>query len=116
MPTVLNLFINSRANEAPDICKNCSACCQFCGEPPFNSIAECEKWISSFLRDELFEYYDRVLGTETLTRGMRNLPCMWLNIGSGICEHYECRPEVCRNFIVGGTRCKYFIDKAEKDS
>lgn len=114
--TILKLFIDGGANEAPNICIGCSACCQFCGEPPFNSIAECEKWLSSLLRDELFAYYNSIIGTKTLTRGNQNLPCMWLDMESGTCNNYDCRPEVCRNFIVGGAECKHFINKIMKDS
>jgi Fe-S-cluster containining protein len=32
------------------------------------------------------------------------LPCFWL-MPEGTCRHYEHRPEVCREFEVGGEDC-----------
>jgi Fe-S-cluster containining protein len=112
----LNLSISGCAGEAPNACINCSACCQFCGEPPFSNIAECEKLLPPSLCGELLGYYNNIVETRILTRGMKNLPCMWLDVGSGICKYYEFRPEVCRNFVTGGIDCKDFINRVARDS
>jgi len=32
-------------------------------------------------------------------------PCIWLDQATGKCKHYEHRPDVCRDFEVGGAGC-----------
>ena len=104
----LFFFINGRIGEAPNKCMGCSACCRFCGEPPFESIDEIKR-LPPFLRDELLAHHNSILGTTLLTRGAQNLPCMWLDIESNTCRNYKYRPAVCYNFIIGSTECKHFI-------
>ena len=35
-------------------------------------------------------------------------PCFWLDQSSGRCKHHEQRPEICREFEVGGESCLMF--------
>jgi Fe-S-cluster containining protein len=33
-------------------------------------------------------------------------PCIWLDLVSGKCRHYELRPQVCRDYEVGNQSCR----------
>ena len=35
-------------------------------------------------------------------------PCIWLDILTGTCRHYDLRPDVCRDFEVGNDSCRAF--------
>jgi len=114
-----NLFMTGIVAEiniiysAPNECFGCSACCQFCGEPPFKSIKEIES-LPEQLKDELFAHIHAIEYDHIPSRGSKNMPCMWLNIESGLCLHYEHRPKVCRDFVPSGSECLYFINKAAR--
>lgn len=43
-------------------------------------------------------------------RGDRGLPCIWLT-EDGKCRHYEHRPQICRDFEVGGESCLSYREK-----
>ena len=32
-------------------------------------------------------------------------PCVWQDASTGLCQHHEHRPQVCRDFDVGGQGC-----------
>lgn len=91
-------------------CQNCCACCQFCGEPPFATQAEYDN-LPPLLLDSLLRYYDKLRMMKSPSRGVMKLPCMWLNIKSGLCRYYNYRPLICSNFEIGGIECQLFIKK-----
>jgi Fe-S-cluster containining protein len=55
------------------------------------------------LRDELKAYYDGLLAGTGEDRGGR--PCLWLDMETRRCRHYEWRPSICRDFQVGEDSC-----------
>jgi Fe-S-cluster containining protein len=54
------------------------------------------------LRDELAAYYARCRATGDFRDGR---PCIWYDEGARRCKHHEHRPQVCREFEVGGEDC-----------
>jgi uncharacterized protein len=92
-----------------EFCKNCGLCCMHMRTPPFlgptdpqwNELAdelkrEIESWvIGPSPRYELMVKFD----------GKVN-PCIWLDLVSGKCKHYELRPDVCRDYEVGNQSCR----------
>ncbi len=34
------------------------------------------------------------------------LSCVWLNPTTGLCRHYELRPQACRDFEIGSDLCR----------
>ncbi len=94
----------------PNRCGNCHACCLFCGEPPFATEEEYDN-LPAFLQNELLEYYTDLYASGLSARGVYRLPCLWLDVESGFCQHYDYRPLICSNFEIGGTECRFFINK-----
>lgn len=47
--------------------------------------------------------------------GTDGMPCVWLNRVTGRCRHYEFRPDVCREFEVGGEACLRYREKEGLD-
>ncbi len=111
----LKLYIDSHSVGAPNVsmCESCSSCCQFCGEPPFASYKELDG-LPKPLRDELYEYISNMEKNHVPSRGSQNLPCMWLNVESGLCVNYEYRPKICRDFAISGSDCLFFRDKVDR--
>lgn len=33
-------------------------------------------------------------------------PCLWLDLVTGLCKHYDLRPSVCREYEVGCASCR----------
>lgn len=44
-----------------------------------------------------------LLSNSTATSGEK--PCFWLDLETLRCQHYDHRPDVCRDFKVGGRHC-----------
>jgi uncharacterized protein len=104
-------------------CEGCGACCRHIGTPPgfaafFPSPGhlipeEWKQWpdYGYFLaapesaRQQLADYYAAVDRGEVTDRSAYDCPCLWFDLESGRCRHYEYRPEVCREFEVGGEEC-----------
>ncbi len=94
----------------PNQCENCCACCYFCGEPPFATQAELDN-LPALLLNPLLEHYDNTIASGLSSRGLQQLPCLWLSIESGICQHYDYRPQICSSFEVYSTDCQLFVNK-----
>jgi len=81
-----------------NLCDNCGLCCMHMGSPPFVP----GEYISKNLENEIEAFLD----------SPRNLhdskPCLWLDLQTGKCKHYGHRPDVCREFEVGGEACERF--------
>lgn len=95
-------------------CSNCGACCRSQGSPPMYAwyIAcpadddDCDDAVRARslpepLRHELEEYIKSRNGATFDDDG----PCLWLDPETNRCKHYEIRPDICRNFEVGGEDC-----------
>lgn len=79
-------------------CNGCGLCCQNQPSPPF-TCDEDEDWKSlpQELKDEIDTYVMSPRYNDTH-------PCFWLD-GNGRCRHYEHRPEICRDYELGGEAC-----------
>ncbi|MEY2725765.1 MAG: hypothetical protein RLZZ458_1632 [Planctomycetota bacterium] len=38
------------------------------------------------------------------------LPCVWLNLATLRCQHYDYRPQACRDFEIGSVLCRLSRD------
>jgi Fe-S-cluster containining protein len=94
---------------APANCDGCGACCMHMGYPPFVGMFNYAarngdpEWLS--LTAEL--------AAETRQgavdrRGEQELPCVWLDLSTRKCKHYELRPRICRDFEIGEPSCHKF--------
>jgi Fe-S-cluster containining protein len=100
-------------------CEGCGACCIHMGHPTFagnppkdkTKLSSPETWHSlrkdhrrhqhlpDPLKGELDKYLDSLDGEDY------GLPCVWLDVNTKRCRHYEYRPMVCRQFKLGGEDC-----------
>ena len=87
-------------------CEGCGACCQFVGHPMFLRLVGADLHVDPHyddlpeeLKSELDDY------TEGLTANDWGTPCIWLDGSTKLCRHYEHRPEMCREFELGGDDC-----------
>ena len=78
-------------------CDDCGACCLQQGHPPFRG----EEWnrVPPELRAPLYEY---LASREENDFGR---PCIWLDLQTRRCRHYEHRPQICRDFERGCAMC-----------
>jgi Fe-S-cluster containining protein len=100
-----------------DDCRGCGACCRHMGHPTFvrpdGGLAAEEQWLTlpEDLKAEIIGYMARM--KEEYLAGLREAnddygePCCWLG-PDGECKNYEHRPQVCRDFEVGGEDCLRF--------
>lgn len=92
-----------------DFCNNCGLCCMHMRTPPFVGPTDPD-WIrlSKELKDEIHNW---VMGPSPRYEFMVKFddqvnPCIWLDLVSGKCKHYELRPQVCRDYEVGCQSCR----------
>ena len=52
------------------------------------------------LKDQINDYVDG------LTDHDLGSPCIWLDMDDRTCKHYEHRPQMCRDFEMGGEHCR----------
>jgi Fe-S-cluster containining protein len=77
-------------------CTGCGRCCQTQGTPPFLDYER------PFVPPDLLSEIDR----EIFNPGRdHDGPCLWYNQETKRCRHYDLRPDVCRDFVVGGEWC-----------
>jgi uncharacterized protein len=75
-------------------CDDCGRCCLTQSSPPFvDEFEQLPRWLA----EELLAH---VHGPDFDP----NAGCPWLSPG-GQCEHYDYRPNVCREFELGGEEC-----------
>jgi uncharacterized protein len=112
-------------------CNDCGACCLTMGTPPGFILAFARQADSGFLKDdegdedhpefaellrlwesmpsevrqELADYYGALWAGRVVDRAGEEQPCLWLDLQTRQCRHYEHRPPVCRDFAVGGQGC-----------
>jgi Fe-S-cluster containining protein len=95
-----------------DWCNNCGLCCMHMRTPPFYGEGD-PSWaaLPPELRAEIDQWVPLEPGTSprhdwmVAHDGPVN-PCIWLDLVTGRCRHYEHRPDVCREFEVGSTSCR----------
>lgn len=93
----------------PDSCDACGLCCEGIGSPPllFVSRPGWEEWHPFRIEgmpEELIREIDEHFGG--LFRGQEPQErCIWFNPETRKCRHYEWRPQVCRDYELGGDAC-----------
>ena len=80
----------------PPTCDECGVCCM--GVNPIFTEDEFVT-IPMHLRVMLNVYMDSPRYSDG------GNPCPWLDLCNGRCRHHEWRPDVCREFEVGGESC-----------
>ena len=85
--------MNTHSN---NLCDNCGICCLAFSLPPFdaNELVKAS--------DELLQKVDAYARS---ARYRNSHPCLWLDLDSGKCKHYEVRPVLCRWFEPGSLAC-----------
>lgn len=89
-------------------CDDCGLCCMHMRTPPFIRMHDPE-WdaLPGHLKDEITNYLDGPRATlQDLSFIADQSPCIWLDLITGKCRHYEHRPSVCRDFQVGNESCR----------
>jgi Fe-S-cluster containining protein len=63
------------------------------------------RWLNmpEVVKAELMAYYELLRNGDVWARSVH--PCLWLDPQTKRCRHYEWRPDVCREFPVGGPAC-----------
>jgi uncharacterized protein len=91
-------------------CEGCGACCRVVTLPPFRRVFdeggeeawERLRWDRPDLRAEFLEA-DRA--RKASGEPSFGSPCLWLDLETGRCLHYDLRPRACREFALGGVDC-----------
>lgn len=84
-------------------CSRCGACCEHVGTPPFVPLQGYADWDQ--IPGELQIEVELAIQSG---RGEKEMPCIWLDGPTKRCNHYEHRPDACRNFELGGSYCLRF--------
>ncbi|MDB4645213.1 YkgJ family cysteine cluster protein [Rubripirellula sp.] len=96
-------------------CDSCGICCLHMGYPSYVTGASFRSsttgapsgeraWLEmpETLKQELLNYIHNY--TSPVDGGLDG-PCVWYDAETRRCKNHEHRPEVCRNFAVGGKGC-----------
>ena len=93
-------------------CKTCiAACCRHMGYPPFYAMYEETEYLDQSdprwleLRDKHPELAAACRQGALDSRGDQELPCIWLDLETNKCKHHDLRPDICRDFEMGGDAC-----------
>src|SRR5436190_2135207 len=92
-------------------CDGCSDCCQHVGSPPF--LLDCIDGVIQRLdADASRTDYESLMAAPAEAQAAyvehrlsSDGPCVGLDSISRRCRYYEFRPDICRNFEVGGRWC-----------
>lgn len=93
----------------PTSCEDCGACCLGIGSPiALYASRPHHAWPHPFRPDnlprELIEEID--FHFSGLARGQEPQDCcLWFDSTTRRCKHHEFRPEVCRDYELGGRAC-----------
>ena len=77
-------------------CDNCGVCCTSVGCPPF--IDEEVNRLPNQLQQQVIE-----LGYKS--QASNKSACYWFDTSTKKCMHHEHRPQICRDFEMGGAIC-----------
>jgi Fe-S-cluster containining protein len=89
-------------------CHDChGSCCRQVVMPPFIPLRSNHEWNRLArerpeLRAELEVEYAR---REHENDWPDEAPCFWLDVDTGLCKHHDDRPQICRDYEVGGSGC-----------
>ena len=116
-----NQAMNRRPRVPPKLptlsdCDSCGICCLHMGYPSYvtggpssesptgQEVSSEKAWIEmpSALKQELIEF----IGSYSApVDGELDGPCVWYDAERRCCKHHQHRPQVCRDFAVGGDGC-----------
>jgi Fe-S-cluster containining protein len=85
------------AHQAVTSCEGCGVCCR---EQPFPPFLDDIDLIPLELQKEVIELQKREAELWQLAQ-----PCTWLDPKTNKCIHHEYRPNICREYEVGGELC-----------
>ncbi len=93
----------------PESCEGCGLCCEGIGSPVLlyasrTGLPNPHPFRPAELPQRLIEEIDSHFAG--LTRGQEpQTLCLWYDINTRSCQHYEYRPQVCRDYELGGRAC-----------
>lgn len=96
-----------RKGRATITCDDCGKCCSgqaylpLSGNMLDNDFRREEGWPLVVLPADLQDELERGLDANPRFEGT----CVWFDLASKRCLHYDLRPSTCRNFEVGGEGC-----------
>ena len=93
--------------DIPLSCDGCGVCCDEQGLPPGYVVPSLLLFIPEALREEIARHQEEERETGR-TRRDRGLPCIWYDMETKRCRHYEYRPDTCRDVVVGGSSCLFW--------
>lgn len=109
-----------------DDCSGCGECCRHIGTPPgYAALAvgkpknawptDKARWsrIPAEIRASLEGYYAELVAAgwpRELDRSEQRVACLWFDESTSQCRHHKWRPQVCRDFEVGGADCRAWRD------
>jgi Fe-S-cluster containining protein len=76
-------------------CEGCGVCCREQNIPPYLDEID-------FIPRELEK---EVLEARKIEAELAGKPCIWWEKTTGKCRHHEHRPNICREYEVGGELC-----------
>jgi Fe-S-cluster containining protein len=108
-----------------DPCRGCGVCCMHMRSPPFAVKGEeaggrtvavrrgdeiddiCVDVYDDLPEELLAEWQAYLIGVcSDPSESGEDRPCYWFDLETRRCKHYEHRPEICREFEVGGEDCE----------
>ena len=83
-------------------CDGCGACCKQLVQPPFVFLAgfDDETQVPRELMRDILHFNRYVRDSQP-----EDTPCIWLDLETLRCRHYEHRPLICREFEMGAPDC-----------
>ncbi|MDC4206433.1 MAG: YkgJ family cysteine cluster protein [Candidatus Manganitrophus sp.] len=91
-------------------CDGCGACCEEQGMPPGYLFPALIDFLPEALRKEI-EFHQEEERRTGATRFERGLPCIWYDLETKRCRHYDYRPDICREIPVGGRSCLFWRER-----
>lgn len=80
-------------------CSGCGRCCETQSYPPFHDYEQ--PFIPADLRAEI----DASIDADIAAGFIEEKPCLWFDLATRQCKHYDDRPDVCHDFVVGSDGC-----------
>ena len=80
-------------------CDHCSACCRRTPIPPFQPGEEAVWDVPAAW---LVPVHERIAADQHFDL----LPCVWLDQTADRCQHYDHRPQACRDFQINSDLCR----------
>jgi uncharacterized protein len=96
-PYPLTLPVLAIAQPAVTTCDGCGVCCTEVSVPPFLDEID-------FVPPELAAEFYAAQAIEAELVAQKQ-PCIWHDRATGKCKHHEHRPNICREYEIGGELC-----------